>query len=113
MKKHRKSKSSTPARQPETKRTFLDSLVVVGLLLGIFWSVSQVVGGFHADFHDLVGTVITAVILVVLVIVLAYVNAFLLKRKTTILANWFERLADAALGLLWWVLPFHSDEKDR
>lgn len=112
MKKHRKSKSSTPARQPETKRTFLDSLVVVGLLLGIFWVISRVVGGFH-DTDELVGTVITAVILVVLVIVLAYVNAFLLKRKTTILANWFERLADAALGLLWWVLPFHSDQKDR
>ncbi len=70
-------------------------------------------GGFHIDSHDLVGTVITAVILVVLVVVLAVVNAFLLERKNKILANWFERLADAALGLLWWVFPFHSDEKDR
>lgn len=112
MKNRRKPKSSTPARQPQTGHTFWDSLVVVGLLLGIFWVVSRVVGGFH-DSEELVGTVITAVILVVLVIVLAYVNAFLLKQKITILANRFERLADAALGLLWWVLPFHSDEKDR
>lgn len=112
MKKRRKSKISPPERQPETKHTFLDSLVVVGLLLGIFWVVSRVVGGFHES-EELVGTVITAVILVILVIVLAYVNAFLLKRKTTILANRFERLADAALGLLWWVFPSHSDEKDR
>lgn len=113
MKKRRKSKISPPERQPKTKHTFLDSLIVVGLLLGIFWLVSRVVGGFHLDSHELVGTVITAVILVVLVIVLVYVNAFLLKQKTTILANRFERLADAALGLLWWVFPSHSDEKDR
>lgn len=113
MKNRRKSKISPPARKPETKHTFLDSLIVVGLLLGIFWVISRVVGGFHADFHDLVGTVITAVILVVLVITLAFVNAFLLERKNRILANRFERLADAALRLLWWVLPLHSDEKDR
>ncbi len=114
MKNRRKPKSSTPPRQPQTGHTFWDSLVVVGLLLGIFWMVSRVVGGFlHIDSAELVGTIITAVILVLLVIVLAYVNAFLLERKITILANWFERLADAALGLLWWVLPFNSDEKDR
>lgn len=112
MKKRRKPKPFPSSRKPEIRHTFWDSLIVVGLLLGIFWVVSRVVGGFH-DSEELVGTVITAVILVVLVIVLAYVNAFLLERKITILANWFERLAAAALGLLLWVFPFHSDEKGR
>jgi tetrahydromethanopterin S-methyltransferase subunit C len=113
MKKRLKPKPFPSSRKPEIRHTFWDSLVVVGLLLGIFWVVSRVVGGFHLDSHELVGPIITAVILVVLVIVLAFVNAFLLERKITILANWFERLAAAALGLLLWVFPFHSDEKDR
>lgn len=113
MKNRRKPKSSTPPRQPQTGHTFWDSLVVVGLLLGIFWMVSRVVGGFHLDNYWFCGVFWTFVILVLLVIVLAFVNAFLLGRKNKILAKRFERLADAALGLLWWVLPFHSDQKDR
>ena len=105
MKKRRKPKSSSSARKSEIRHAFWDSLIVVGLLLGIFWLVDGVVGGFSIDAHELVAAIITAAILALLVIVLAYVNAFLLKRKNRFLANRFERLADAALGLLWWVFP--------